>query len=98
MGDTQPRFDSIAFPRLVYPAAPAPGIEAEGLAVVDLEKMILALLFSPPWGRGLSPDCDYVYYLVLVPPSPPVYRNHGVRRNFRTWSLKNKDLYQSIPE
>ena len=37
-----------------------------------------------------------VYYLVPVPPSPPVLWNHGVRWNFPIWSLNLKDLYQSI--
>jgi hypothetical protein len=39
-----------------------------------------------------------VYQLVLVPPSPPRSWNHRVGGNFRTWSLKHKDLYQSIAE
>ena len=39
-----------------------------------------------------------VYWVVPVPPSPLVYRNHEVTGISRTWSLKNKDLYQSIPE
>ena len=48
-GYTQPRFDSIAFGRLVY-FAQAPAMEAGGLAVVNVEKIILALLFSAPSG------------------------------------------------
>jgi hypothetical protein len=44
------------------------------------------------------PAFDGVYWLVPIPPSPLAYRNHEVMSNFRTWSLKNKDLYQSIPE
>jgi hypothetical protein len=31
-------------------------------------------------------------------PSPLVYKNHRVRGSFQAWSLKNKDLYQSIPK
>ena len=39
------------------------------------------------------------YLLVSTPtPLPPAYRNHGVSGNFSIWSLKNKDLNQSIPE
>ena len=44
--------------------------------------------------QGRSGNWLDVYWLVPVPPSPPVYRNHKVRSKFRTWSLKNKDLYQ----
>ena len=33
-----------------------------------------------------------------VPPSPLVYKNHEVTGEFWTWSLKHKDLYQSIPK
>jgi hypothetical protein len=38
------------------------------------------------------------YQLALVPPSPPGSWNHRVGGNFWTWSLKHKDLYQSIAE
>ena len=31
-------------------------------------------------------------------PLPPVFENHEVGGNFSIWSLKLKDLYQSIPE
>jgi len=39
-----------------------------------------------------------VYYLVPIPPLPPGLWNHGVGGIFSLWSLKNKDLYQSILE
>jgi len=39
-----------------------------------------------------------VYYLVPIPPSPPVFWNHEVSGNFPVWSLNRKDLYQSIAE
>src|ERR1700675_3032579 len=39
-----------------------------------------------------------VYYLVPLPPSPPVSWNHRVGGNFLLRSLNPKDLYQSILE
>ena len=50
--------------------------------------------------RGLIfvPVFSCVYYLVPPPPSPLVSWNQGVSGNFSLRSLKNKGLYQSIPE
>jgi hypothetical protein len=39
-----------------------------------------------------------VYWLVPAPPSPLSIWNHRVSGNSRTWSLKHKDLYQSLLE
>jgi hypothetical protein len=49
-------------------------------------------------GSGAGPPGWAFTTWYRYPPSPLVLWNHGVSGDFMLWSLKNKDLYQSIPE
>jgi len=59
-------------------------------------KIILSFGCEMWWNAGAF-GAD-VYYLIPLPPLPPVFWNHEVSRNFSIRSLNLKDLCQSIPE